>query len=297
MVTELRLVVADHSHQPVWPVSHAEHPAVAACSRPKGNRRRSALEIYGFDVTLKQRGKPEMTDLDSTILDGFKNLDTTCVSDALDKLGLVGGLLSIRPVVEGVSFCGPAFTVHYVPCGTEKGTVGDFLDDVAPGQVVVLDNGSRLDCTVWGELMTISAIRHGIAGTVIDGVCRDVPGIRRYQYPIFTRGCYMVTGKDRVQCDRTNIPVAVSGVCVSPGDLVMGDDSGALVVPGEKAEQIYELAKEVAEREAVIEQELHLGASLRDARAKVNYHQLQTRSRPSQSQCRTGQTEMQHKGK
>jgi regulator of RNase E activity RraA len=219
-----------------------------------------------------------MIEIDSAILDGFKKLDTTCVSDALDKLGLSGGLLGIRPVVEGVSFCGPAFTAHYVPCGVEKGTVGDFLDDVAPGQVAVLDNQGRLDCTVWGDLMTISATRHGIVGTVIDGVCHDVPGIRKYKYPIFTRGCYMVTGKDRVQCDRTNTPVALSGVYVSPGDLIMGDDSGALVIPAEKAEQVYEVAKGIAEREAVIEQELHLGASLRDARATVNYHQLQTRA-------------------
>lgn len=219
-----------------------------------------------------------MIELDSAILDGFKKLDTTCVSDALDKLGIVGGLLGIRPVVQGVSFCGRAFTVRYVPCGVEKGTVGDFLDDVAPGQVVVLDNHGRVDCTVWGDLMTINATRRGIAGTVIDGVCRDVPGIQKYRYPIFTRGCYMVTGKDRVQCDRTNVPVAVSGVYVSPGDLIMGDDSGALVIPAEKAEQVYDVAKGIAEREAVIEQELHRGASLRDARATVNYHELQTRA-------------------
>lgn len=219
-----------------------------------------------------------MIELDSAILDGFKKLDTTCVSDALDKMGIAGGLLGIRPVVEGVSFCGRAFTVSYVPCGVEKGTVGDFLDDVAPGQVVVLDNHGRTDCTVWGDLMTISATRRGIAGTVIDGVCRDVPGIRKYRYPIFTRGCYMVTGKDRVQCDRTNVPVAVSGVFVSPGDLILGDESGALVIPAEKAEQVYEVARGIAEREAVIEQELHGGASLRDARAAVNYHELQTRT-------------------
>lgn len=221
-----------------------------------------------------------MIQLDSAIIDGFKKLDTTCVSDALDKIGIAGGLLGIRPVVEGVTFCGQAFTVHYVPCGVEKGTVGDFLDDVAPGQVVVLDNGGRVDCTVWGDLMTTSASRRGVAGTVIDGVCRDVPGIRKYRYPIFTRGCYMVTGKDRVQCDRVNVPVSIAGVCVTPGDLVMGDDSGAIVIPATQAAQVYEVAKTIAEREAIIERELHQGASLRDARASVHYHNLQTHVSP-----------------
>lgn len=218
-----------------------------------------------------------MIKVDQTILEGFKKFDTTSVSDALDRLGIVGGLHGIRPVVEDTSFCGPAFTVHYVPCGSVKGTVGDFLDDVAPGQVVVLDNGGRTYCTVWGDLMTINASMRGIAGTVIDGVCRDVPGIRQLKYPIFTRGCYMVTGKDRVQCDGVNVPVSISGVQVKAGDILMGDDSGALVVPGERAEEVYRVAQEIAEKEEIIEREVRKGVSLREARGKMGYHQLQTR--------------------
>lgn len=93
---------------------------------------------------------------------------------------------------------------------------------------MVIDNGGRTYCTVWGDLMTIDASQRGLAGTVIDGVCRDVPGIKRCRYPIFTRGCYMVTGKDRVQVDAVDVPVAISGVQVKPGDLAKGDDTGAL---------------------------------------------------------------------
>jgi len=219
-----------------------------------------------------------MTSADVTIIEGLRKLDTTSVSDALDRLGIAGGLHGIRPIVEGVSFCGPAFTVHYVPCGVVKGTVGDFLDDVEPGQVVVIDNGGRTYCTVWGDLMTINASQRGIAGTVIDGVCRDVPGIRKLRYPIFTKGCYMVTGKDRVQCDGVGIPVSISGIQVKPGDIVLGDDSGALVVPAEKAEEVYRVAQEVARKEAIIEDDVQKGVPLREARAKLGYHALQTRS-------------------
>lgn len=218
-----------------------------------------------------------MTNIDPAIVDGFKKFDTTSVSDALDRLGITGGLLGIRPVVEGTSFCGTAFTVHYVPCGVAKGTVGDFLDDVAPGQVIVIDNGGRTYCTVWGDLMTINASQRGISGTVIDGVCRDVPGIRKLRYPIFTKGCYMVTGKDRVQCDAVNVPVAISGVQVKAGDVVLGDDSGALVIPAEKADEVYRVAEEIARKEEIIEQEVRKGVSLREARAKMGYHALQTK--------------------
>ena len=63
----------------------------------------------------------------------------------------------------------------YTPCGEVKGTVGDFLDDVEPGQVIVIDNGGRDYCTVWGDIMAVTAKAMGIEGTVIDGVCRDIP--------------------------------------------------------------------------------------------------------------------------
>jgi regulator of RNase E activity RraA len=77
------------------------------------------------------------------MIEKFKTLDTCCISDAADRLGIACGLYRIKPVVNGKKICGQAFTVHYVPCGEVKGTVGDFFDDVEPGQVVVLDNAGR----------------------------------------------------------------------------------------------------------------------------------------------------------
>lgn len=214
---------------------------------------------------------------DPDLIKAFKELDTTSVSDALDRLGISGGLLGIKPIVPGVTMCGPAFTVHYVPCGVVKGTVGDFLDDVEPGQVVVIDNAGREYCTVWGDLMSLTASRKGVAGTVIDGVCRDISGIRELRYPIFTKGFYMVTGKDRVQVDAVNVPVAISGVLVKPGDIMLGDDTGVVVIPQEKAAEVLEVAKEIAEKEEIIVREVKNGATLREARSRVGYHNLQTR--------------------
>ena len=95
---------------------------------------------------------------------------TAAVSDALDRLGRPGSLLGIAPLFDGARLCGPAFTVRYVTAGSPPGTVGDYLDDVPPGGVVVLDNGGRVDCTVWGDILTAMANQRGVAGTVIDGV-------------------------------------------------------------------------------------------------------------------------------
>ncbi|MDR1516232.1 MAG: RraA family protein [Synergistaceae bacterium] len=215
---------------------------------------------------------------DEIIKERLLKYGTCSVSDAMDRMGIACGLLNIKQVVRCRSICGPAFTVHYVPCGVEHGTVGDFLDDVKSGEVVVIDNAGRNYCTVWGGLMSQSSSLRGIEGTVIDGVCRDVGVIHEYSYPIFTKGCYMVTGKDRVEVDATNVKVSVSGVQVKPGDIVLGDDSGVIVIPAERLEQLLQIAEEIFEKEEAISNKIAQGVSLRDARSSVSYHSLQTRS-------------------
>lgn len=211
------------------------------------------------------------------LISEMKKMDTASISDAMDKLGIHCGLLGIQAVVEGNKICGEAFTVHYIPCGMDKGNVGDFIDDVEPGQVVVIDNGGRTYCTVWGDIMTYTAKTRGIEGTLIDGVCRDVNGIKELGYGIYTKGKYMVTGKERVTVDAVNVPVAISGVQVRPGDIILGDDSGALVVPKEKAEEVLALARHIEEVEQQIIAEVKSGSPLKAAREKLGYHKLQSK--------------------
>ncbi len=211
------------------------------------------------------------------LISELKKMDTASVSDAMDKLGIPCGLLGIQAIIPGHKICGEAFTVHYVPCGMNKGTVGDFLDDVQPGQVVVIDNAGRNYCTVWGDIMTYTSKSKGIEGTVIDGVCRDVNGIKEVDYSIFTKGRYMVTGKERVEVDAVNVPVAVSGVQVRPGDIILGDDSGVLCIPKEVAEKVLELAKHIEEVEQKIIAEVTKGSTLKAAREKLGYHHLQSK--------------------
>lgn len=207
----------------------------------------------------------------------FKNLDTTCISDALDKVGYPGGLLGVKPVVQERPICGRAFTVHYVPCGTVKGNVGDFLDEVKPGEVVVIDNAGRDYCTVWGDIMAMTAVQMGVEGTVIDGVCRDIPTVKKSGYPIYTKGWYVETGKDRVEVDYINQPVAVSGVKVCPGDIIVGDDTGVVCVPADIAEKVLEIAEGIDETEKKIVEEVKKGSTLKAAREKLNYHHLQSK--------------------
>lgn len=214
--------------------------------------------------------------VDPAVLSGFAELDTSHVSDALDRIGHNGQCFGIAPLDRSFRLVGLAFTVHYVPVGTDRGTVGDYLDDLGPDQVVVLDNAGRLDATVWGDLLTTTAHRRGIAGTVIDGVCRDSDRSLEVGYPIYSRGTWMRTGKDRVRVDGYQLPVGIGGVRVEPGDLLLGDGDGVVAVPAALAERVLDAARTIRDTEDRIRAAVEAGASLTDARAGHGYHDLQS---------------------
>lgn len=215
-----------------------------------------------------------MAEVNVEVIKRFRKLPTSVVSDALDRLGIAGACLGIKPIIPGVKAVGPAYTVRYTPMGVVGGTVGDYIDEVPRGYVVVLDNRGRTDCTVWGGILSYVAKKRGIEGTVIDGVCRDVDDILRLRYPVFSRGFFMRTGKGRVRMDAVNVPVTVGGVLVRPGDMIVADSSGVVVVPRERAEEVLSIAEEVHEAEENIVRAVDEGLSLGEARKKYRYHKL-----------------------
>lgn len=244
------------------------------------SRKKKQMATKKAEGAKKAARKTSAAPAKDPIVEKFRKLDTCSVSDAMDRLGIAAGCQGITAVVPGARTAGRAFTVKYRVTGEiDRGTVGDFLDDVAPGQVVVLDNAGRMDCTVWGDIMTVIADRRGIAGTVIDGVCRDVPRIRELGYPLFSRGRYMMTGKDRVEVDGVDVPVSISGRQVRPGDIILADDSGVVVIPASRAEEILKIATDIEAVEQKIMKLVEKGLSLREAREKLGYHALQTRAR------------------
>lgn len=215
------------------------------------------------------------------VVDGFRLLPTAAVSDALDRLGLPGSAWGIAPLSDGARVAGRAFTVRYVPVGAGGGTVGDFLDDVPPGAVVVIANGGRTDCTVWGDIMTTVALARGVAGTVVDGVCRDVSFALDRGYPLFTRGRFMRTGKDRVTVAEVGGAVTLCDVQVAPGDVVLGNADGVVVVPRAREVEVLETARGIEAAEQAILSDVRGGLSLQRARARRGYHALQTKGTPA----------------
>jgi 4-hydroxy-4-methyl-2-oxoglutarate aldolase len=204
-------------------------------------------------------------------------LDTASISDALDRLGIQGQCTSVYPVSSGFLLAGRAWTLQYGPAAKPAGSVGDYIDSIAPHTVIVLDNRGRADCTVWGDILTEIAYRRGVAGTVINGINRDSALCVELGYPIFSRGVWMRTGKDRVQVECTGCPVDVGGVRVAPGDLLRGDRDGVLVIPSEHEEAVLTAAEEIQRVESQIVAAVREGCSLKEARTRFGYHSLQTR--------------------
>ena len=204
-------------------------------------------------------------------------VSTASISDALDSLGLPGSLHGISPLRTGQRIAGSVFTVVYEPVDETGGTVGDFLDDVPAGSVILIDNAARTDCTVWGGIMSETAHERGIAGTVINGACRDAAVAASVGYPIWSVSRFMRTGKDRVRVAAVQTTVTIDGVTIAPGDVLMADDDGAVAIPADRRAEVLDIAQRIDDIEQEIILAVRGGATLAAARARHGYHSLQTR--------------------
>ena len=205
-----------------------------------------------------------------------RTLSTPEISDALDFFNLPGSALGIRPVAGPAKLFGLAFTIRFAPIDRfAPGTVGDYIEDLEPGTVPVLDNGGRLDCTVWGGILSRLAAQKGLAGTVIHGVCRAAAEADAAGYPLYANGRFMRTGKDRVEVEAYQQPVSLGDVRVCPGDLIVGDGDGLVVVPAPRVQEVLTKALATREVEERILAAALAGMPLTEARRKFGYHTLQ----------------------
>lgn len=201
---------------------------------------------------------------------------TATVSDALDLAGVSGCLWGPRRLSGSGVVAGPAFTVHFEPVAAgEPGPAGDYIDDVPPGSVVVIAGGGR-HCTVWGDILTMTARTRGVAGTVIDGYCRDIDRTHDLGYSIWALGTFMRSGKNRVRMVATRVPVEIGAdgdrITVQQGDVVCADGSGVVVVPAARLAETVDAVERVAEMERRVVADLRAGVALRDARTVHGYH-------------------------
>jgi 4-hydroxy-4-methyl-2-oxoglutarate aldolase len=193
------------------------------------------------------------------------------VSDILDDLGHRDHILdpAIRPLGRGAVIAGFAspFLVAEVDQIPDEPYTGEIaaLDDIRPGEVILVAAGGSARAACWGELFSVAARARGARGTLIDGHCRDASRIAGLGYPVWCRGTLPLDCKGRTAVTAWRQPAVVGGLPVRPGDLVVADDDGAVVVPGELTEETISRALAKASKEHGLRDALEAGSTLRAA--------------------------------
>ena len=185
----------------------------------------------------------------------FAKMVTPHLSDSMERL--YAGGPQLRPMYKGATLAGPAFTVKTAP--GDNLLVHKALDLARPGDVVVVDAGGFPDHAIIGELMATHARQRGIAGLVIWGAIRDSAELGAGSYPVFAcavthRGPYK-NGPGEI-----NVPIAMGGMPVSPGDIIVGDADGLVAIPLDQAERILASAKAIVEKESAAMKQIQAGS-------------------------------------
>jgi 4-hydroxy-4-methyl-2-oxoglutarate aldolase len=184
---------------------------------------------------------------------------TAAVSDAQRGLGAVRP--SVRSMVPGARLIGPAHTVKCYPGSII--TVHKALLEATPGEVLVVDGEGDDRGALFGELMTLQAQANGVAGIVIDGPLRDGHAVAAAGFPAFATCLNPRVGTNR-RVGQTQIPVQCGGAVVRPGDIVLGDDDGVVIVPLEHLAAVIDAAEGIKRKEADIRRAIADGQQLAD---------------------------------
>ncbi len=180
----------------------------------------------------------------------FYDLPTTCISDALNGMNNLDP--SIKPLQDSYKVAGRAFTVK-IPAG-DNTMVLKAIKEASPGDVLVVDAKGESYRAVAGDFVVSLAQKLGIAGIIVDGVIRDLIGVRSLNFPVFSKGT-TVAASFKNGAGEINVPISCGGVSITPGDIIVGDADGVVVIPQADAEKVLEKAlaklKKDEQREAL----------------------------------------------
>jgi 4-hydroxy-4-methyl-2-oxoglutarate aldolase len=210
---------------------------------------------------------------DSELIARFRNVATASVADAVDKICGKRGYLDspIKPRINEKKICGPAVTVLEGPTAefVPPQYALDLIDETPAGSVICIATGGVCEMAVWGGLMTAGAVANKHEAAVLDGGVRDIVEIRRdYDFPIFARAVSPGTTLGRFKTIAAQVEIEIGGVMINPGDIVVGDIDGVVIVPRAKAVEVLAMSEEIDKRELEQAKLIIVEKSLRKGLAK-----------------------------
>jgi regulator of RNase E activity RraA len=211
------------------------------------------------------------------IIERLAKLDTCAASDALDSLGLKGATWGVRPLWQCPRIVGRAVTMKIKPAGLQQpaqhlGTAP--IEAAQPGDIIVIDNGGKLEFSCWGGLLALSAKLKGLSGVVIDGASRDIDEARELGFPVYARGAVPMTARGRVIQDSFNQEIQIAGVQCHPGDLVIADGSGVVIIAKEKEAEVVASAEAIYQKEQEMADGIRNGYSGLEMLEKLGYERM-----------------------
>ena len=219
---------------------------------------RAAMDEPSGKSRAKKSGDEETRSL-------FLQVSSPNITDAMHRKGAMAGVFS---VCGNVKMVGRAVTVQTIAGDWAKPV--EAIDIAKKNEVIVINNDGVKDIAPWGELATLSCKRKGISGVVIDGAVRDVDDIRAMKFPVFAKATVPNAGEPK-GFGEINAEIRCAGQCVRPGDWIIGDESGVVVVPQERAYEIARRALEVRKNEERIREEIKRGSTLSEVAELVKW--------------------------
>jgi 4-hydroxy-4-methyl-2-oxoglutarate aldolase len=192
-------------------------------------------------------------------LEVLKALGTATIHEAQGQKGAIDP--AIRPIDPTLRLAGPALTVDCRP--SDNLAIHYALTKAGPGDVLVVDAKGFIDAGPWGDLLTLAAQKLGIVGLVIDGAVRDANAIIDMRFPTFTRGL-CIKGTNKFQPGKVNVPIVLGGTPINPGDIIVGDRDGLVVVAAGEVQEVIQKSRAREEKEDLIRSGLEAGRSTVD---------------------------------
>ncbi|MDD1701535.1 MAG: bifunctional hexulose-6-phosphate synthase/ribonuclease regulator [Methanoregula sp.] len=208
---------------------------------------------------------PEKKSRDEEIRALFMQVSTPNISDAMHRKGALPGLVS---VCGNVKMAGKAVTVQTFAGDWAKPV--EAIEKANTGDVLVINNDGGIHVAPWGELATLSCIQRGLAGVVIDGAVRDIDDIRAMKFPVYAKAIVPNAGEPKGMGE-INAEIMCCGRYVHPGDWVVGDESGVVVIPAGRAYEVARRALEVKKTEARIREEIRRGSTLSEVAELIKW--------------------------
>ena len=205
-------------------------------------------------------------------------LATSNLSDALDRVGIARcAVHGIIPQWGRTKIVGRAMTIRMIAAGAVPAVAHlgvDAIFNSEVGDIIVIDNRGDLHHNCWGEILAMGAKQKGVSGVVVDGAVRDVDACEVFGFPVHARATVPRTARGRIVQEAWNIPVRLGDAPVRPGDVIVADVNGVVVIPIERLKEVVDAAEEIMAKELAMIEALEAGESILEVDKRFNYEQM-----------------------